>query len=56
MKFPKYVLCLFVLLVFFLIVDQSGIGFKTHLETIKKWASGETRRLHFIPAWKDREI
>lgn len=38
--------------IFFLFVDQSGIGFSKNVEAVHKWASGETRKLHFVQYWK----
>ena len=37
---------------FFLVVDQSGIGFKKNVQAVHKWASGETPRLRFVQYWK----
>ena len=39
---------------FFIFVDQSGIGIKKNVNAVKKWAAGETEKLHFIQYWKEQ--
>lgn len=50
MKPLRYFLGALALLAFFLVIDSSGIGFRGHLEKLKSWARGETKRLRFVPA------
>lgn len=54
MKLLKYPAGFVALILFFLIIDQTGIGFRNHMEAVKKWADGESNRLHFERGWKNK--
>lgn len=54
MKPLKYLAGFAALCFFFLIIDQTGIGFRNHMEAIKKWANGESNNLHFEKGWKNK--
>jgi len=54
MKALKYAAGIAAFALFFLIVDQTGLGFGKHMAAIKKWASGESEKLRFEAAWKDQ--
>ena len=54
MKILKYIVGFAALALFFALIDPSGIGFKNHITAVKKWASGEAKKLRFESALKDR--
>lgn len=37
-KAIKYFLAIIAFILFFLLIDDSGVGFKDHMAKIKKWA------------------
>ena len=49
----KWILGLSSLAVFFFALDDSGIGFRKHLQSVKDYADGKSERLHFTPeGWR----
>lgn len=46
-KIIKYVFGGITLLLFFLMIDPSGVGFKSHIKKIKDWANGNAQTLKF---------
>ena len=38
-KFVKYILGGLALLLFFFLIDDSGVGFKAHIRKVKAWAN-----------------
>lgn len=43
----KYVFGSIALLLFFVMIDPSGVGFKSHIKKIKDWANGNAQTLKF---------
>lgn len=52
MKVIRYIIGALALIGFFLVIDPTGVGFKNHLNEIRKWARGESRHLRFKAAGK----
>lgn len=46
-KVIKYVFGSVALLLLFVMIDPSGVGFKSHIKKIKDWANGNTQTLKF---------
>ena len=53
MKPFKYLAGFAALLLFFLCVDPSGIGFRKNVEAVKQWAAGKSEKLRFEKARRE---
>lgn len=47
MRMIKYVFGSIALLLFFVTIDPSGVGFKSHIKKLKDWANGNAQTLKF---------
>ncbi len=50
MKIVKYIIGYIAYAFFFLLIDPSGVGFKSHAAAISDWALGKSKKLSFASA------